>query len=506
MRNKLTLWAARNRSGFLCLLLALLAVGPGGCTTEGLPTRKQVGAAPSPTPPSPPPPTTDELVVYLDTSSPMKGYVQTDGKSMFSKTLLLLRAFTAVMSPPVKVQVRKVDSVVGPLLPSITLSEAATSQAFYNGAETNLVAAFASFTAGLQPAPVASPAAVAQKAAAFQAVAAQATPPPAATPGPPARFHVLITDGVQYSKKSNNSLDCASGADQYCVQQRIFDLLRQGWGGAVIGLRSQFCCNFFSEQSQRYVPYSTQGRELQDQRPFYLYVFSPDRAALSDFVTRFKESLRRAVGSEALVLRELALTSRYAEGETASQFKPDDFETGNREALRAARVDGKEPFYLSLRLKPDSRAVDVPFKLKLKVPWTSPALDSGSAQELASLLQWSLEPTYPGSEQRGKLYPEIKLAGNTAEDAGDGRVVVSAVARWPQGAGDRDWRAYRLAARLSKDSEGPPWVSAWSTDDDRASASGNRTLDLKLALLGVWRNEVLSNQNVVEAYLRIGPQ
>ncbi len=507
MRSRLTGRARGDRQWLRGLTLALLVVALGGCNGSDPITRKQAEAVPKEKPTAPPASSTDDLIVYLDTSSSMKGYVQADGRSVFSKTLRHLRAFTAVMSPPIKVQLRTVDSVVGPLLSNVELSNASTSQDFYRGTETNLVGAFVSFAESLQAAsPPALHAPAAQKGAAFQAVVAQPSPQPAAPPQPPARFHVLITDGVQYAKKQNAATDCAAGADQYCVQKKIFELLRQGWGGAVIGLRSQFCCAIFSEQSQRPVPYNTKGRDRQEYRPFYLYVFSPDREALSQFVTRFKESLRRAVGEQELVLRELALTALYAEGEMAGHFRRDDFETENKEALRAARVDDKEPLYISLKLRAGGQVTEVPFTLKLKVPWTAHALDSGSAKELADLLQWSLETTYPKQEQPGHRYPEIKLLSGAAADVGDGRVAIRGVARWLSGAGEQDWRAYHLVARLNHDSEAPPWVSEWSTDDDKASANGGKTLDLKLALLGIWRNDMLKNQSVAEAYLRIGPQ
>ncbi|MBS1807717.1 MAG: DUF2085 domain-containing protein [Acidobacteria bacterium] len=442
--------------------------------------------------------TTNDLIVYLDTSSPMKGYVQTDGQSIFSRTLRTLREFSTTLSPPVRVQMRTVATTVGPFLSQVALAEASTNQSYYTGTESNLVAAFASFPQGLSTAATA-PSVTPAVAEAIHA----ATQVPAA---PPARFHVLVTDGVQYANRTTVDQSCAAGADQFCVQEKIFQLLGQGWGGVVIGLRSQFCCAFFSEKSQRPVPFDTRGRTPKDFRPFYLYIFSPDQAALHQFVTRFKESLRRATDADTLLLRELSLTAPYAEGEMARAFKNEAVQAGDKVRLRAGRVDESDPLLLSLRLQVENNASEVPFTVALKVPWTQHALDSGSAEELAKLLHWKLEAVFPKTPQPGKRYADLRLAPAAVQPQGDGSLLIHATAQWPNAAGEPDWRAYRLTAFLNTEAEAPPWVREWSVEDDRTSPSGNRTLDLLISLLGVWRNDTIKNRAVVETYLRIGPQ
>ncbi len=481
------------------------------------PNRKNVGAearAQSGQPASSA--TANELVVYLDTSSPMKGYVLPDGQSVFSRTLRTLREFVTTLETQPRVYLRTVDSRVGEPQSDSKLDYASTNQGFYTGGESNLAAAIGVFARGLR-----APSAVKPTDGAAPAASGKAEVPP--------RFHVLVTDGVQFTQSTAHDSTCASGADAYCVRKRLLELLGHGWGGAVIGLRSEYCCAFFSESAQRPVPYDTRKREAKDLRPFYLYVFSPDPAALNSFVARLKESLRKANGRTPPVIRELPITAAYAEG--APGWGNTSFQTADKTKLSGSKLNGVEgePLYLSLRLRTDSKAVNAPFSLTLKPNWSQPALDSGNPQELAGLLRWELLPVYPQSATAavspdaspapsttrappaqakpptGARYPELKFDLKNPSVTEQGAVVFKAAAEWPLAAGTPCWRAYRLVGRLNADAE-PPWVREWSTDRDVTSATGNRTLNLTSALLGLWRNPVLQEQVVVEAYLRVGPQ
>jgi hypothetical protein len=109
-------WHALNR-----LALVAVIVFVGGCNSSPTPpTRTQLGVvAPTPTTP-PPPPTFGDLVVYLDISGSMKGYVKpvhksfahpsrtSAGNSIFSRTLLSLRDFAG--NTQVKIHLRMVGA------------------------------------------------------------------------------------------------------------------------------------------------------------------------------------------------------------------------------------------------------------------------------------------------------------------------------------------------------------------------------------------------------------
>src|ERR1043165_5966391 len=86
--------------------------------------------------------TTNELVVYLDTSASMAGYVTKDGQSVFGKTLRELRFATGTFAnSDAKVLVRRVASDIGPVLADMELTSASQDQNIYRGGETNLAGA-----------------------------------------------------------------------------------------------------------------------------------------------------------------------------------------------------------------------------------------------------------------------------------------------------------------------------------------------------------------------------
>jgi hypothetical protein len=478
------------------------------CDGVDPPTRKAIGALASlgnGTKSASPAPaersiTTDDLIVYIDTSSPMKGYVSADGQSIFSRTLRTLREFATTLDPPVNVRLRTVDSVVGPARSNTAISEASTNPAFYTGTETNLAEAIAYFAESERI--TGGPADQANGQNKDQPALNSENPPP--QPIKTARFHILVTDGVQYSRQQNQDMHCASGSDAYCVRKKLLELMAGGWAGAIIGLRSQFCCSFFSEMSQRPVAYDTRKLEPKDYRPFYLFIFSPDHEALDKLVARFKESLRDTLDNKTLSLRELALTPKYAADKFV--FNDADFRSGEKTKLSCKKVDDALPLYLSFRLREEAKAVRVPFELAVNIPWTDHALDCGSPKELTQLLKWELLSAYPTEEATGYRYPEVSIDFNNAQVDDSGRVVFQAEAIWPKAAGKSAWRAYRLVGRLNQESHTPIWVREWSTDIDTRSETGNRTLNLTTALLGIWRNPILKEQVVADLYLRVGPQ
>lgn len=123
------------------------------------------------------PATTDELVIYLDTSGSMKGYVSAAGQSVFSRTLRTLREFSTTLAKPVEVHLRTVESQVGPPQSNAALVRASTDQTLYRGTQTNLVGAIETFSQPLFVQPASAP----------PPGQPQAAAPPVAVP----RFHVL---------------------------------------------------------------------------------------------------------------------------------------------------------------------------------------------------------------------------------------------------------------------------------------------------------------------------
>jgi len=235
----------------------------------------------------------------------MAGYVSTDklGQTIFSRSLQEMRNFISLINPPIEVVVRRVDSSISAPYPDSYLSEASVDQRVFNGKETDLAGAISSFEKGIE---------------------AKSNPAKGKTAGdkgeaekdegeqealPPARFSVLITDGVQSQMKQSADASCLAGSDQTCVRKRILMLLSKGWGGYVIGVRSEFKGKVYSEVTRgTVVSYESKRRDPQSFRPFYIYIFSPDRAALDGLVGVLTSRLRPLLARED-GMRTLSLSS-----------------------------------------------------------------------------------------------------------------------------------------------------------------------------------------------------
>jgi hypothetical protein len=421
-------------------------------------------------------PTSNQLVVYLDTSASMAGYVGNDREreTTFSRTLQELRNFVTLINPPLDVLVRRVDARVGEPLNDMTLSTASIDGRLFNGSDTDLAGAFD----------------------AFEKTISQEAPP---------RFHVLVTDGVQSTNQQRPDLACTSGSDQLCVRRRIFELLNRGWGGCVIGLRSGFHGKIYSEinkaQSRPSVlRFDSDDSNPQTFRPFYLYVFSPDRAALEPFVAKLIERLNPLVGQDENSLRVLPLTFQYGAGPTQAEVSVPKDAT----PLLAIRKQANSMLpEFTIAIDPaTAQKGPQSFFLTITLPWSKNVLRSGTLQESAGLIGWQLTPNYPSPLNSKARYPEVKIVGQQIDEAG--RVVLHGTAQWLPAVGDLCWRGYRLEGTLNPEALTPQWVRDWSTNLDTSVGNANKTLYLETALLGLWRNSVLQGQLVAEAHLVAG--
>jgi hypothetical protein len=497
LRSKLL----RSRKTLTCIMLIILC----GCGTADPPNWKDI-VAPSRVSTNPAK-TTDQLVVYLDTSASMKGYVSPDGKvkfaslpdgqTVFSHTLIELRNVVTSLTPPVNVILRRVDSTVGSLsFNDLGLSQASLNRSTYNGKETDLAGAIALFSKDIQTVPPASN---------YKGETLEHTP---------ARFHILVTDGVQSTRKQRLDMSCASGSDYVCVKNTIANLLRNNWAGIILGIKSEFRGDIYSEIDRgRVVFYESHGNDSRTFRPFYLYIFSPDPVALAKLVEELKSRLQAKFGGEGTILgredliRQYTITSAYSDGAPGADISiPEE----SRSYLEKTKARDGEPPRFTLRVDLDTEKTGAkPFLIHVTIPWTNHARAVGTTKELLGLLKWELVPVYPaegGSRVNGQTfrYPEIKIAEPLVET--NGEAILKASAQWPPGVGVPGWRAYRLEGRIDVSKPIPQWVQDWSTDLDTKSEMGSKTLNLESALSGLWRNSILEKYSVAEVYIRVGPK
>jgi hypothetical protein len=484
------------------LLLASSCVS--NCGGEDPPDWEGITSAATP---SASPQTSDQLIVYLDTSGSMAGYATQDGQNVFGRTLRAVRDVATSFKQPVQVSVRYVAAAVGNPDPdgALALQKASINPAVYNGGETDLAGAINSFSPNSGPRGV------------------QSSPPGGASPSPtpadgqpadrppPARFHILITDGVQSTRGQNAQLACLRGSDATCVRQKIINLIKQGWGGYVIGLRSQFHGKIYSETGGGSFIYDTPEGSWKRYRPFYLYIFSPDPPALEEFVSVLRERLRSATQQESL--RVLALTSHYAsEAAKAALSIPTDSE----DAVELSGDQEETPARFTLEVNRDQdEAAPASFTVAVSVPWSKQVQDSATPLELIKLLQWEVERVYPkeadmSKESGTRRYASVKLVNSDGPYTLDskGRVPVQLTVGWPRSTAKPSWGIYHLQAKfnLTTDRDPLPWIKQWSTDLDQSAEYADRTLDLETVLISLLRNPALERQTVASVYLRVGPQ
>jgi hypothetical protein len=222
----------------------------------------------------PAPKTSNHLIVYLDTSASMVGYISPDraGQTIFSRSLQELRNFISIVNPPIDVVVRRVDSTISPAYPDSYLSEASVNQSVFTGKETDLAGAISLFD---KPLELKKENPQENKTGGKQNQQ-QEESEDEEEPLPPARFHLLVTDGVQSRTQKSADENCLAGSDQTCVRKRLLALLNKGWGGYVIGMRSEFKGKIFSEVTRgTVVTYESKKRDPESFRPFYIYLSRP---------------------------------------------------------------------------------------------------------------------------------------------------------------------------------------------------------------------------------------
>lgn len=442
----------------------------------------------------------NELVIYLDTSLSMAGFISPngtsrfsvapDGQTIFSKTLLELRNVVNTLSPELTTLVRHVDKTELPRTPDENMGGlvyAATRRSLYNGTETNLVGAVKSFSLPHQE---------------------------NQEPTEPSRFHLLVTDGVQ-STENNQGRNCLNGSDASCVKAEIQKLLKNKWFGVVLALRSEFDGYVYSENAPPWLApekrrnhYASGNQDNEKFRPFYLYVFSLDKAGLDKLVEKIKENLR--VRIDKIVIREYGLTTDYTKGyATVSNLDlsegAKDYLTIKNETLKTGTLPQFTVSVDSQTSQLDaSNTPDKTFRLLIKPDWSNHAHDSNLV-DIIQNLKWQVVNCLEETEISDNRYPSLRVVTENIKILNDGSIDLPLEASWlPNEAGPKKWRSFWLIGRIDTEKPFPPWVKEWSTEDDQQIETANKTLNLSISLANLWQNDAIQNQNIVEVCLRVG--
>lgn len=452
---------------FYSVILLSIAALMVGCGCE---------APPFPTPPpkvatATPADSTEDLVVYLDTSLSMAGYVSPtgpkafgtaspNGKTIFQRSLMDISYVVTTMKPQPNVWVRTVDTTVSsPVDGNIQLSGAAINPARFAGKDTDLVSAIKAFAEPLDA---------------------------GAGPAPP-RFHLLVTDGVQ-SK---------GGSNPFFIRKNLTDLMNAGWGGAVLGIRSEFSGKVFRELMGGSISYAS-GKDPSKFRPFYIYVFSPDRAALEVLVSSLRERLQGFATNETL--RVYPLTAPYSSGSPVVEVQP-VVESGYLDVQAQTLAAGYSPEITVLAHEDLATTGKKQFSVTVRPEWSTSALAAGSPEEVARTLKWEFTELSPNPAHAGHLLPEFKMIKDSANS--DGTTNLTFEVGWPLLPEPKCWSIYRVVGKVGRVT---PWITSWDTNDDSSVDDANKTLNIASSLDNLWQNSAQENHPVVEFHILVGPQ
>ena len=426
---------------------------------------------------------TDNIVVYLDTSKSMRGYisprdgrnfsVSSNGQTVYSRTLLELKNAASLLSPDYTVGLRRVTEQLGAPAKALEISTGAIRRDdFYQGDDTDLALAVKSFSQNLNPDEA----------------------------GPP-RFHILVTDGVQ------SSSTCTQNSDPRCLKEQILNLIGKkeaNWSLTILGLRSEFDGLVYSEVLPGTSTDYQSGKSPAAFRPFYLYIFSADQDELNQFTASLKErllKLKPADAKETDFLREFPVTDNYRRYLDGNITVLSTSEEQTHLLTLTPELAGENPaFTVKVSTSTEDSGAER-FAITTDFPWKPEAELVGAKRELSEIIKWELHQC--AEKPPESRYPFMRLS-DKVEYTDDGKVTINLETGWTKGEGRRGWRTFVLVGRVNTDKVSPKWVADWSTPTDTGSGEASRTLNLIESLGTLWRNAAIQKQVVAKIYLKVG--
>ena len=285
---------------------------------------------------------------------------------------------------------------------------------------------------------------------------------------------VVVTDGVMSLLQDRGAAgelgECERGSDVDCLTLKIGRLIEAGQGFWLVGFRSVFRGNLFSETLR--VGGASLGRVDLSDRPFYVWVITAHPPTGRALVARLLDRLSvSSDGQQAFAVELAPGTIPWSiPGEEApaadSQLVPKEATAG---AVRGGFIPadrGGVPLQKVAHRGLDGTAFGLRFPLEPTPLYEMPeSITPLSVYRSAYCLRWTGNP--PRSNFRARASEDehlLRLALLTpsfAPLAGKKTTLVQQFVRDPSAGGL------------------PDWLGAWSTSDDSKVEAGSRTLNLE---------------------------
>ncbi|MEW6733927.1 MAG: hypothetical protein AB1489_21550 [Acidobacteriota bacterium] len=433
---------------------------------------------------------TDNIVAYIDESASMRGFLymnwndETTQQTIYSRTLAKLQDIVT-SEANLHFYMRRVSESVGRFESSGSEFDRATHDAsFYHKGITNIAKAVQTFTESVP--------------------SRQSTNNQIDQEKSVARLHILISDGIE-SK-------VAGGVDPSSLKVSLQSLIKQGWAGCVIGVKSQFAdAAIIPETNDQLRIAWESGNDVKKFRPFYLFIFSPDHNRLKEFVEALKKRIKEIIATVPnyetdSLLQEYDFTTLYTDPCMPDGTKWNISSTNKRSLLipEASKTGLKYTLWLDVNTSVESYNLVI-----TKLPLTNNALDGLTQKEIANLLDWKLTPYCPQDiECSRQRYPQVLIDGEPLINS-DGTIALKLKADWGIPGKRRDWCFYNLEGVFSREklaqNDGPNWIHKWSTDQDYIISETTKTYRFPRVVAGLWNNDFIKEKTAASLQFRIGP-
>lgn len=293
----------------------------------------------------------------------------------------------------------------------------------------------------------------------------------------PGRSAIIITDMVQ-SQSGTDSLVLAKALSRLSIQTHEIKLL---------AYRSSFSGAYYPESHRGPALKLAATQSLPDTgRPFYMLAVTPNGPSMkrldSYVLSRVPPVEMITPSAPAVSVEDIDLSRHGAQELPWRLYKPSVQKNARIRriisAFRLTRMNGAEDFLpLDLKIK-----TSIPIRRPSELNYEISRVTWGGAGRFEQLSQVDMPVT--GSSTKDGTALQLQFTIHRP--------------------GPASWDIYLIRMRPGQGNlDVPPWVNAWTTDDDSAVSAGNRTFQLKLIVQSMI-NSVTENRAFLEYILEVG--